>query len=123
MKSQTKTQNLIYGIGGLLLVAGAAMPVFPELLFAAPYVYSVGAVMFCAMQMLARYEGRNVVIRRIRRQQLFGAVLLLVAGGLLFMHVLGIGPFRADEWKIVLTIGAVFELYAAFRLPALLEKE
>lgn len=123
MKTLTKTQSLVYGIGGLLLIAGAALPAFPELLFAAPYVYSLGAVLFCSMQMLARYDGANLTLRRLRRQQLAGAVLLLVAGGLMFMHVLGTGPFRQDEWKVVLAIGTVFELYAAFRIPAELEKK
>lgn len=123
MKSLTKTQNLVYGIGGLLLVAGAAMPAFPALLFAAPYVYTLGAVLFCSMQMLARYDGGNWILRRLRRQQLLGAILLLVAGGLMFMHVLGIDPFRQDEWKAALAIGTVFELYTAFRIPAELEKE
>lgn len=123
MKSLTKTQNLVYGIGGLLLIAGAAMPAFPDLLFAAPYVYSLGAVLFCSMQMLARYDGDNWTLRRLRRQQLLGAVLLLVAGGLMFMNVLGTGPFQRDEWKVALAIGTVFELYTAFRIPAELEKE
>lgn len=57
-------------------------------------------------------------IRRLRRQQLFGAILLLVTGALMLMKELRIGPSLADEWKITLTIAVVFEAYTAFRLPA-----
>lgn len=122
MKKLTKSQTIVYNLGGLLLVVGAALPAFADFLFVAPYVYATGAVLFVAMQMLARYDGRDIIVRRLRRQQLLGGVLLLVAAGLMFMHVLGVGPFRADEWKIVLAIGAFMELYTAFRLPAALER-
>lgn len=123
MNRLTKTQNIIYGLGGLLLLAGAILPTFPELRFVAPFVYTLGAVMFAAMQMLARYDGRNLVLRRLRRQQLIGGFLLMVAGGLMFTSVLGIRPFNGDEWKLVLAIAAVLQLYTSFRIPSVLQKE
>lgn len=123
MNRLTKTQNIIYGLGGLLLLVGAILPTFPELRFVAPFVYTLGAVMFAAMQMLARYDGRNLVLRRLRRQQLIGGFLLMVAGGLMFTSVLGIRPFNGDEWKLVLAIAAVLQLYTSFRIPSVLQKE
>lgn len=123
MNRLTKTQNIVYGLGGLLLLAGAILPTFPELRFVAPFVYTLGAVMFAAMQMLARYDGRNLVLRRLRRQQLIGGFLLMVAGGFMFTSVLGIRPFNGDEWKLVLAIAAVLQLYTSFRIPAVLQKE
>ena len=74
------------------------------------------------MQMLARYEGSNFTVRRLRRQQLLGAILLLVTAGLLLMKAYATGPLRGDEWKLTLTIAAVLEVYTAFRLPAALKK-
>ena len=123
MNRLSKTQNIIYCLGGLLLLVGAILPTFPELRFVAPFVYTSGAVMFAAMQMLARYDGANLVLRRLRRQQLIGAILLIVAGGLMFMSVLQLRPFRGDEWKLVLAIAAVLQLYTSFRIPSEMQKE
>ncbi len=118
MKKLSPLQNLLYMAGGILLVAGAALPLLSSVREAAPYVFSAGAVLFASMQMLARYNGDDWRIRRLRRQQLFGAILLLVTGALMLMKELRIGPSLADEWKITLTIAVVFEAYTAFRLPA-----
>lgn len=123
MNRLTRTQNIIYCLGGLLLLTGAIMPAFPELQFAAPFVYTLGAVMFAAMQMLARYDGKNIILRRMRRQQLIGAVLLIVAGGLMFMSVLQLRPFSGDEWKLVLAIATVLQLYTSFRIPSVMQQE
>ena len=75
------------------------------------------------MQMLARYEGESMIIRRLRRQQIFGALLLLVSGVLMFGQQFRLMYMRRNEWLVVMLIAAVFELYAAFRIPAELEKE
>lgn len=109
--------------GGLALVVGALMPIFGEPFSDfSPYVYGAGALCFCPMQMLARYEGANFIVRRLRRQQLLGAVLLLVAAVLMFMSRYHFGPFQGVEWQMAIAIGAVFELYTAFRIPAALKK-
>lgn len=123
MKKLTPIQNIIMNLGGLALVVGALMPIFGEpLLDFSPYVYGVGALCFCPMQMLARYEGQNFVVRRLRRQQLLGALLLLVAAVLMFMSRYNFGPFQGVEWQMAIALGAVFELYTAFRIPAALKK-
>lgn len=123
MKPLSKIQNLLYGLGGILLLAGAAMPLWPGLLFPGACVFTAGVLLFAPMQMLARYEGRSFVVRRLRRQQLLGAFLLLVTAGLMLMKACQAGPLRGDEWKLVLTIAAVLEVYTAFRIPAALQKE
>ncbi len=122
MKPLTTLQNIIYILGGILLLMGAVMPIIPATQGFAPYIFSSGATMFATMQMLASYEGNDLVVRRLRRQQVLGAVLLLVSAGLLTMHTLRTGPFQGDEWKITLTIAAILEVYTAFRLPAALKK-
>ena len=122
MRPLRKLQNLIYGAGGVLLVAGAALYAVPGLTGASPYVYSAGALMFVPMQMLAGYDGRDLTVRRLRRQQLLSAVLLLLVAPLMSMNVWQAGPLRGHEWLLLLTIAAVYQVFAAFRIPAALKR-
>lgn len=121
MKTLNSLQLFIYRLGGVLIILGAALN--PLQSTVAPYIYSAGALMFASMQLLARYDGGSMVIRRLRRQQIFGALLLLLSGALMFGQQFRWPNMRHNEWLIVLLIAAVFELYAAFRIPAELERE
>ncbi|CCY15340.1 putative uncharacterized protein [Prevotella sp. CAG:755] len=123
MKQPGKLKDLIYGVGGLLLAAGAFIYSIPALTPISPYVYSVGAVCFASMQMLSRYDGRNLVLRRLRRQQLFSAVLLLLVAPLMFMNVLRVGPLRGDTWIVLLTIAAIYQVYTSFRIASELQRD
>lgn len=98
-------------IGALLLLAGAALMITGWTL--APYLFCVGALLFAAMQMTDRYEGQDITVKRLRRQQLIGSLMLLVTGVLMFVE-------RHNGWIVTLTISAVIQLYTAFRMP---EKE
>ncbi|MBP3552470.1 MAG: hypothetical protein J6K05_04770 [Bacteroidaceae bacterium] len=98
-------------IGALLLLAGAALMITGWTL--APYLFCVGALLFAAMQMTDRYEGQDITVKRLRRQQLIGSLMLLVTGVLMFVE-------RHNGWIVTLTIAAVIQLYTAFRMP---EKE
>ena len=102
-------RNFFYSAGGLLLVAGAVLPIF--LSSVAPFVFALGAVMFAPTQMADRYEGDNIIIRRLRRQ-----LMLLVSAGLMLTSYWNIPPFRGSEWKMTLTIAAVLELDTIFRI-------
>lgn len=101
-------------LGAVLILVGAGL--YITRWAASPYLYTVGAVFFAIPQLLARYEGKNPVIRRLRRQQIFGALLLMVTSPCMFVLV-------HNEWIVCLTIAAILELYTAFRIPAELEKE
>lgn len=61
-------------------------------------------------------------MRRLRRQQLLSAVLLLLVAPLMFMNVWQAGPLRGHEWLLLLTIAAVYQVFAAFRIPAALKR-
>ena len=82
----------------------------------APVLYTLGAILFAYVQVMSRYEGKNLIIRRLRRQQILASVLLVFAGVLMFVT-------RHNEWVLCLTVAAILELYTAFRIPSELEKE
>lgn len=123
MKELSKLQLCAYNIGGLLLVAGIIVPLFSGATAIALYLYLLGALMFSSMQILQKYEGKNITLKRLRRQQILGALMLLLAGGLMACSVYGIPPLCKGEWQVALAIGAVLEVYTAFRIPAELARE
>ena len=109
-----KLYNYIYILGGIMLVAGAALYITKWVW--APYVYIVGSFMFGAMQMLDRYAGKNWVLRRLRRQQILGAIVLMLAGMLMLVC-------KHNEWMVFLLVGCILQLYTAFRIPQEYAKE
>lgn len=121
MKKLNKLQNFVYMAGAVLLLLGAA--VYFTRWAGAFYLYTVGACCFAAMQFLAGYEGRNWVVRRLRRQQILGALFLLVTAVAMSMNTFHYGFAQRNEWMLTLCLGCVFEMYTAFRIPAELEKE
>ena len=100
--------NILSVVGGLLLLAGACLMITGWK--GAPWTYTVGAVLFGAMQIMDRYRGSNAVLRRLRVQQVVASLLFIVAGVLMFCT-------HHNEWIVCLTIAVVFELYTAFRIP------
>lgn len=125
MSNNNRLQNIALQVGGILLVTGAILPMVPALHAYAPIVFTIGALLFGSMQILERYEGRNITIRRLRRQQIIGVALLIASAALMLMKEYHVGPIaiRGDEWKITLIVAAILELYTAFRIPTELEKE
>lgn len=112
---------VIQQIAALMMVAGAALFLWAPM--ASAVTYTIGAVVFCPLQMLQRYEGKNFVIRRLRRQQLLGLIAFLCGACCMIMQVGRFGFARRNEWVVCVTIGCVIELYTAFRIPAELKKE
>lgn len=118
-------------VGGLLLLFGAA--VFITGWEYAPYLYLAGSVLFASGQFADRYTGDDRIMKRLRAQQVAGAVFLLFTAALMFSEgihdrVLTNGGMnenlrsfilaltRRNNWIITLSIGAVFELYSSFRM-------
>lgn len=101
-------------IGAVLILVGVTLFITKN--FLSPYIYSLGAVLFVIPQLMDRYEGKNIIIIRLRRQQILGALFLLLTALLMFL-------LKHNEWILSLTIAAVLELYTAFRLPKEIEKD
>ncbi len=111
----SKTYNFLMMTGAVLLLAGAVSQITRWEL--APWLYTVGAVLFAYVQVMGyRYDGASFVIRRLRRQQILGAIALVFTGVLMFTT-------KRNEWIVCLTIAAFLELYTAFRIPQELEKD
>ena len=110
----SKYYSAIATVGAVALLLGAALQITQ--LAWAPYLYLIGAIMFAYVQVMSGYEGKNIIICRLRRQQIIGATLLVVAGVMMIL-------WKRNEWVVCLTIAAVLEMYTAFRIPQEEEKE
>lgn len=110
----SKYYSAIATVGAVALLLGAALQITQ--LAWAPYLYLIGAIMFAYVQVMSGYEGKNIIIRRLRRQQIIGATLLVVAGVMMIL-------WKRNEWVVYLTIAAVLEMYTVFRIPQEEEKE
>lgn len=129
MRQLTKVQTIIFVVGGLLMVAGAFMALFR--MAEAVWVFAPGVVMFVCMQMLQRYDGENINIRRLRRIVLLSDVLLLLSA--LLMYASNGNPLKLDwmtyvqyignNWVVALLIAALLQLFTSFRIGKELEKE
>lgn len=53
---------------------------------------------------------RSSIVKRLRRQQIFGALLLVLTGAFMLFT-------RGNEWIVSLTIAALLELYTSVRIP------
>ncbi len=129
MRQLNKFEGLAMLLGGLLMVVGAGANVLFCLW--APYVFAPGALLFVAMQLRQRYEGRNFTIRRLRRIQIISDFLFLVAGLLMLanqQNFLGLDQlsyikYVHNNWVVVLLVAAVLQLYTSHRIATELEKD
>ena len=109
-----KLYSFIYMLGGIMLVVGAALYITRWVW--APYIYIADSLMFGAMQMMDRYTGTNWIVRRLRRQQIVGAIALMLTGVLMLVC-------KHNEWILCMLVGCLMQLYTAFRIPQEMEKE
>ncbi len=109
-----KLKDILYRIGGITLIAGALAKFFLPVYGA--YIYTIGAILFAVMQFICRPRGGSVVLRRLVFQQQIGGICIITAAALMFTHT-------RNEWIVAMTIGALFELFTAFRIPQELEKQ
>jgi len=129
MRQLSKWEAYVMLLGGLLMVVGAGANV----LFCswAPYVFAPGSLLFVAMQLRQRYEGRDFTIRRLRRIQIISDVLFLFAGLLMIANQSNFLPidqlsyikYVHNNWVVVLLVAAVLQLYTSHRIANELEKD
>lgn len=105
----------------LLMVVGLCL--FMVLPVVSLWVYAASVLVFSILLLREECPSQRIVVRRLRGQQLLGCLCLLLVAVGRSMQVYAYGPFRRNEWMVALAIGCVLLLYAAWRLPAELEKE
>ncbi len=120
-------------IGGVLLLVGAMVMITGW--DYAPYIYLLGSVMFASAQLSDRYDGDDMILKRLRLQQVLGAVLLVVTGFLMFssnyhqqlmfnnsmndtLRSFLLTLTARNSWIVTLCIATLFELYSSFRIDA-----
>lgn len=123
MKELSNSQNAVFRFGAILFVLGLIVNYF--LPFVGMVCYVVGILAFTSMQMLMRYDGDDITLRRLRRQQVLSDFCFLLSAAAMVMQVMEFGPFwaRHQAWMLCLAIGCVLQLYTAFRIPAEMEKQ
>lgn len=117
----SRLKTILFQLGGLLLVIGAALPVADVKV--AALTFSLGALLYAPLQLTDRYEGSSLVVRRLYRQRQLSDFMLLVAAGLLIMQAWRLGRFVRGEWVVALTIAVVVQLYSVFRIEQEIKKE
>lgn len=133
-----KLQKILMAAGGIMVIAGAMLHVTGTGFSA--YLYCIGAALFAAIQFTDRYDGENRTIRRLRSQQVLGAVFLMISGLVMMaekmhpdivmnremnstLHAVLIALTARNSWIMFMCLAAVFELYSSFRLSREEEKE
>jgi hypothetical protein len=106
----------IFMAGTLLVLAGAMMYALHSFHEKAPFVFTAGAIIVAICQCFIPYNDATVSLRRLHRQQLFGGVMLIATGVVMFL-------LPGTTWVLCLTFAAILELYAAYRIPYLEKKE
>ena len=131
MQPLSSWQTALMLVGGLLMAVGAGCCAFLWQAKIFSWVFLVGAVAFVSMQFLQRYEGTNVVIRRLRRMMLISdflfllSALLMIAntGNFLGMEYITYIEYVYNKWVITLLIAAILQLYSTHRISQELDKE
>ena len=129
MRQLSKTQSFVFLAGALLMVIGAGASLLAWK--PAPYLFAIGALAFTSMQFLQRYEGDNLVIRRLRRMMLMSDGLFLLSALLMFAsmgNVFGLSQvnyitYIYNKWVLTLLIAALLQLYSTHRIDNELTKE
>ena len=95
----------LFTAGAIMALTGAAVFITGWI-----YVYTVGAGCIALAQVNTPVKGKSKTLKRLRVQQIFGALALILTGAFMFTT-------RGNEWIACLTVAAILELYTAFRVP------
>ena len=120
IRELTFFENLLFRTGAVLMLVGVVLHVFNAEI--SLYIYGIGAMLFSLMLLRAVYDGHDLIVIRLRRQQLFACLMFLGTAMCMSMQVYQYGFARRNEWVVALAIGCVLELYTAWRLPNALQK-
>ena len=72
----------LFVVGAIMALTGAA--VFITGWIYAPYIYTIGAGFFALAQVNTPVKGKGKTLKRLRVQQIFGALALILTGAFMF---------------------------------------
>lgn len=134
MKQLSRTQNIIFLVGGVLMVVGAGCFAFMWQQEVMCWIYLAGAVMFATMQMMQTYEGNNITVRRLKKLMTTADIFFVLSGILMvdnayrfmqqvFTNYVAYFQYVFNKWVLLLLVAAVLEIYTMHRISAELSKE
>lgn len=134
MKQLSKTQNIIFLVGGVLMVIGAGCFAFMWQQKVVCWIYLVGAVMFATMQMMQTYEGNNPTVKRLKKIMTTADIFFVLSGILMidnayrfmqqvFTNYITYFQYVFNKWVLLLLVAAVLEIYTMHRISSELSKE
>lgn len=134
MKQLSRTQNIIFLVGGVLMVVGAGCFAFMWQQEVMCWIYLAGAVMFATMQMMQTYEGNNITVRRLKKIMTTADMFFVLSGILMvdnayrfmqqvFTNYVAYFQYVFNKWVLLLLVAAVLEIYTMHRISAELSKE
>ena len=134
MKQLSRTHNIIFLVGGVLMVVGAGCFAFMWQQEVMCWIYLAGAVMFATMQMMQTYEGNNITVRRLKKIRTTADIFFVLSGILMvdnayrfmqqvFTNYVAYFQYVFNKWVLLLLVAAVLEIYTMHRISAELSKE
>lgn len=149
MKELTKTQTYIFLFGGLMMVIGAVTNLVADIpVVVTPEsaeiwhkvsacIFLFGTICFASMQMMQKYDGEDISLKRLRKIQIIGDVAFIFAGlflmekyfRFLFPYFSGsieqlniYAQYVNNNWVVFLLIAAILEVYTTHRIANLIKK-
>lgn len=139
MKQLNNIQSAIFLIGGILMVIGAGCFVFMWQQQFFCWIFAAGALMFTVIQAMQLYEGKNFVVKRLKKIQFIADIFFILSAILmvdsvyqflvpLFRNGSGAGyvnyiQYIYNKWVVLLLIAAILEVYTTHRIGSELKKE
>lgn len=120
MRQLTPRQLIFFQVATIAMIVSLCL--FTILPIIALCIYAVCSALFAFFIFLMRYEGSDITLLRLRRQQIFGAVCLILVAFARAMQLFQLSPLRHNEWMIFLTIGVLLFNYATWRITYIMEK-
>lgn len=136
MKQLTTLQSITLAAGAILMAVGAILYIVTwQWRGISCWLYLAGAIAFATIGAMQTYQGRNIVVRRLKRIQALAGLLFVVAGMLMVndtyqltaplfegRHVAYVN-YLYNKWVLLLLSAALIQLYTTLRIASELEKD
>ena len=138
MKQLSKLQSVIFLLGGVLMVVGAACFAFgfiyPKMMLITSWLFLAGTVLFSVIQAMQVYDGPSLIIHRLKRMQYVADIFFVLSGISMVDTVYAFArhwfsnqetyiTYFYNKWVVFLLIAALLELYTTHRISHELKKE